>query len=130
MVRQRAVAEVRTASRFTVVGLFATGVHVGTVWGLVKISVIAPLIANLVAYLCAFAVSFTGQYLWTFRSTRSPFSALWRFLIVSLTAFAINNAVLITLLDARLLPGHWAAAVAVGVIPPITYVLSRTWAMR
>lgn len=118
------------ASRFTIVGLGATATHVGIVWALVTARALPPLPANLVAFLCAFAVSFTGQHFWTFRASRNHYSALRRFFVVSASAFLLNNVVLVGLLDAGVVPERWAAALAVLVIPPITYVLSRTWALR
>ncbi len=118
------------ASRFTIVGLAATATHLGIVWGLVTARALPPLPANLAAFLCAFVVSFTGQYFWTFRSTRNHYAALWRFFVVAGSAFLLNNVVLVGLLDAGVMPERWATVLAVLVIPPFTYLFSRIWALR
>lgn len=126
----QAKQEVLTMSRFTLVGIAATCVHIGIVWSLITQLGIETLVANLVAFLIAFVVSFTGQYLWTFRSNRHWHSALIRFFLISLSGFAVNNIVLITVLNLGLMPDSLAAVLATCVIPVVTYLAGRFWAFK
>jgi putative flippase GtrA len=122
--------ELLRLSRFAVVGILATSTHVGVVWLLIGHLAVRPLLANLLAFLVAFGVSFIGQYRWTFRSTRDWRSALWRFLVTALLGFAMNNILLVALLEAGLVSQELSAVLAVGVIPLVTYTLSRLWVFR
>ena len=122
--------EVLTMSRFTLVGIAAACVHISIVWALITQLGIETLLANLVAFLTAFMVSFTGQYLWTFRSKRYWQSALIRFFLISLFGFAVNNIVLITLLDMRIMSDSFTAVLSACVIPVVTYLAGRFWAFK
>lgn len=128
--RRRTLEELFTASRFSLVGIAATGIHIGLVWTLIAQFMASPFIANLTAFLFAFVFSFTGQYLWTFRSTRHWPSALTRFFSISFGAFVVNNFVLIGLLRLELIDSSLAAALAACVIPLFTYLFGRFWAFR
>jgi len=122
--------EVLTMSRFALVGIVATCVHISVVWVLIERFDVETLLANLFAFLTAFIVSFTGQYLWTFRSKQSWHSALRRFFPVASFGFVLNNIVLITLLDMRLMSDSLAAIISACVIPVVTFLAGRFWAFK
>jgi len=126
----KARQEVLTLSRFTLVGITAAFVHIGIVWVLITQHGIETLLANLVAFLMAFMVSFTGQYLWTFRTKRYWQSALIRFFLISLAGFSGNNIVLISLLDMGVMSDSFAAILSACVIPIVTYLAGRFWAFN
>jgi putative flippase GtrA len=105
-------------------------VHVSVVWVLIEQFRIETLIANLLAFLTAFVVSFTGQYLWTFRSNRNWDSALPRFFSVSFAGFIFNNIVLISLLDMGFMSDAHAAMISACIIPVVTYLAGRFWAFK
>ena len=126
----QAKQEVLTMSRFMIVGIVATCVHIGIVWSLITQIGIETLLANLLAFLTAFVVSFTGQYLWTFRSQRYWQSAFIRFFLISLFGFTVNNIVLITLLNMGHMSDSLAAVLSTCVIPVITYLAGRFWAFK
>ena len=117
-------------SRFTLVGIAAACVHISIVWVLIAQLKIEALLANLVAFMTAFIVSFTGQYLWTFRSKRNWQSAFIRYLLTSLFAFSLNNIILITLLALGVLSDSLSAVLSACVIPLITYIAGRFWAFK
>ena len=120
--------EAFTVSRFTIVGGVAAIVHISIVWILIDQLNWQPLFANLVAFLIAFIVSFSGQYWWTFRSNRTWHNALVRFFLVSIAAFCANTIVLSVLLSTGLLSNAMSAVIAALVIPAFTYILGRFWA--
>ena len=124
------LAEAFTAARFGVVGVAATAVHMSIAWLLIVGAEVRPMGANLVAFLCAFSVSFSGQYFWTFGARGDRRRAIRRFFLVSALAFLLNNVVLAGLLKAGTLAPIWAVIFAACVIPAITYTSSRLWAFR
>jgi len=127
---QQTKQEVLTLSRFSIVGIAAAFVHIGIVWALISQLGIEALSANLMAFLTAFFVSFTGQYAWTFRSKRNWRSALIRFFLISLLGFVLNNIVLITILDLGIMRDSLAAVLSAGIIPAVTYLAGRFWAFK
>lgn len=74
--------EIITAARFGLVGLLSTAVHIAIVWLLLALASVGPILANTLAFLTAFCISFTGNYLWTFRSPGNPRRAAFRFLLL------------------------------------------------
>jgi putative flippase GtrA len=127
---QRLRRELRLASRFGLVGIVATGVHMLVVLLLIQTTNLFVLVANLLAFLTAFGVSFVGNYVWTFGSPGSPRTAMHRFLLVSITAFSANMCLLALLTQWAALEPATAAITAATVIPAMTYIGSRSWAFR
>ena len=121
---------VRQLSRFGVVGLVATAVHVGVGLGL-NIGVgIAPLAANLIAFLSALGVSFLGQTRITFPGARADGAAFARFSFVAVTGLALNQAIVWVVTSALGGPYWLALAVIIATVPWITFALLKFWALR
>jgi putative flippase GtrA len=119
----------RQAGWFVVVGALATGVHWAVVVGLVEQAGARPLPANVVGWLTAVGVSFAGHHWLSFRGHRVPVaSAAGRFLVISASGFAINQAAYALLLahsgqSYAVLLGAVLAGMAV-----CTFAASRWWA--
>lgn len=128
--KTRSFVELLIVFRFTIVGLLATVVHIGIATGLIAFLHIYPVAANAVAFLSAFIVSFIGHFHWSFNHGGYKKRAFVRFFLVAVSAFALNNVVLIWLLKARLLSDIVSTVTAVFVIPLFTFILSRFWAFR
>jgi putative flippase GtrA len=124
------IAETLTLYRFVVIGLLAAAIHIATAWLLVSYSDLSPLYANACGFAVAFSISFAGQYLWTFRSTRHWLGAVWRFTVIAITAFSASNVLLLALLDATALGEADATAIAACIIPFISYLGNRLWALK
>ncbi len=117
-------------SRFAVIGLIATGVHL-TVAGFAHYGLgMTPLVANFVAFLVAFGVSFTGHYFWTFGQTSSVRSAMVRFFLVSVSGLAINQAIVWIVVNVMGQSFLLAMALAVLIIPVASFVSSKFWAFK
>jgi putative flippase GtrA len=130
VVNSTSLSELFTIGRFTLVGVLATIVHVGIAWLLIVYAEFVPIIANFSAFLFAFIVSFTGHYHWTFSARVNRVQALKRFLIITGTAFAANNVVLVGLLKIEVVTPVLATIYAIFLIPVFTYILSRLWVFR
>lgn len=126
----RVLKEVLTAARFGVVGIAATALHIGMVWSLLSHTTLPALLANLIAFLCAFGLSFTGNYIWTFSAPGFPGRAMRRFFLISLTAFMANSTLLAAILASGWLSPRLAAVASAAVVPGITFLASRLWGFR
>jgi putative flippase GtrA len=123
---RRAFGELLLASRFGLVGLAATAVHLAIVTLLIRLG-LTPLLANLVAFLCAFGVSFCGHYFWTFRSAAGITRAVLRFFLIAVGGFLINSALLALLLHWTTLNSTTCALIAVLVVPVLSFLASKFW---
>ncbi|MEJ6023287.1 GtrA family protein [Ramlibacter sp. PS4R-6] len=122
----------RRVTWFIVVGSTSAGVHLLTVMGLVSQLGWHPLAANIVAWLIAFCISFMGHYHLSFPRSGAPLArAAARFLAISATGFAINEATYALLL--HLAGTHWYAVILFFVligVAVMTWILSSRWAFR
>lgn len=125
----RAFGELLVASRFGLVGLAATAVHLAIVTVLIRAG-LAPLLANLLAFLCAFGVSFCGHYFWTFRSSVGIGRAVARFFFIAVAGFLINSALLALLLRWTTLESTTCALIAVLIVPVLSFLASRLWGFK
>lgn len=125
----RAFGELLVASRFGLVGLAATAVHLAIVTLLIRAGV-APLLANLLAFLGAFGVSFCGHYFWTFRSSAGIARAVLRFFLIAVGGFLINSALLALLLHWTTLENTTCALIAVLIVPVLSFFASRLWGFK
>lgn len=82
-------------------------------------------IANLGAFLVAFGVSYLGHRYLTFARAGSP----WRFLLVALAGFGLNNLLLTGLLACGV-PVLYALLAATALVPVFSYLLSSLWVFR
>lgn len=112
--------------RFIIVGGVATLTHLVTAAFLLALHPnAAPYLVNIIAFCNAFIVSFYGHRHFTFQKKGSG----WRFLVVAISGFVINN-ILLTLMLWLTVPSFWAIAIATICIPILTYAASALWAFK
>ena len=89
-----------------------------------------PLAANVVGWLTAFLVSFSGHHRLTFRAHGAPIlRTLLRFFALSAGGFAVNEAIYALLLGLGRGAGYqWILALVLVGVAGLTYWLSRRWA--
>ena len=114
--------------RFIAVGIAATLTHV-----LVAVCLIDGLgmrpaaVANAIAVIAGTAVSYAGNYFWTFRRGGPHSVRLPRFLLAYLTVFGLNGLIMYVVADlagvAYLIP----LAAVITVTPVVTFLLNRYW---
>lgn len=115
--------------RFVVVGCTAAAIHWSVVVALVSQWDWPPLLANVAGWLVAFAASFSGHHLVTFRGHLTPWtSSALRFFGISAGGFMVNELAYAWLI-------HWSAmrydVLLAGVLVAVagaTYWLSLRWA--
>jgi putative flippase GtrA len=125
--KESSLIELLTIGRFAIIGVLATIVHIAIVWVLIAHAGLFPIVANLLAFLVAFILSFSGHYYWTFYSRSDRMQALRRFFVISGSAFVLNNIVLTGLLSIEIITTVMAAIYAAFLIPAFTFILSRLW---
>jgi putative flippase GtrA len=113
---------------FIAVGCAAAAVHLAVVVLLVSGLGQLPLLANIVGWLVAFTVSFSGHWLLTFDKRAPWWRAARRFFTISMGGFLVNESLYAVLL--RL--SGWRYDVLLGIVlvavAVVTYLLSSRWA--
>ncbi len=122
--------EAARLSRFVLVGMLATIIHVAIFGALVERSGAAPVYASIPAFLVAMLVSYAINRAWTFSASGRHGIELPRYASISLLGLSLN--VLITYVAVNVL--HWwyvrALAVIVLIVPVTTFCLNRRWTFR
>jgi putative flippase GtrA len=114
---------------FIAVGASAALVHWIVVVLLVSGGYLTPLVANVAGWIVAFGVSFTGHYQLTFRYQRQGVKqAVSRFLLLSASGFAINEASYAWFLSRTDLPYELLLAAILIAVAVLTFIASRFWA--
>ncbi|KWR89527.1 GtrA family protein [Cupriavidus sp. IDO] len=114
--------------RFGVSGIVATGIHVAVATPLIYLLHASQVSANGVAFVIANIGSYLLNTLWSFGATPGRDSYL-RFLLVSLLGLLLTLGISRT--TDMLGAGYWAGlACILSVVPPVTFVLHRSWTYR
>ncbi|MFG5777227.1 GtrA family protein [Comamonas sp. J-3] len=115
--------------QFVCVGAAAAATHLLVVALLVQTLAWAPLAANVVGFLLAFCVSYSGHAMLTFSAQHSSHQqALPRFFLVACSSFLLNEALYYAALHWLhwpYLPSLFAVLVIVAVV---TFVAAKFWA--
>lgn len=122
---------VHQISWFVLVGTTASGVHwVVAILGVQYIH-LNPLWANLIGWLVAFTVSFSGHYHLTFRHQRAGvMQAIRRFFMISACGFAVNELSYAYLLATTQIRYDWLLAIILVAVAGATFVTSRIWGFK
>lgn len=128
---QKLKTETASAGKFAVVGVLATLTHAAVAAGLLESGALPPLAANLCGYLVAFWVSFGGHYFWSFAHLRQEGTAvksIVRFLIVSVSGFLLNTAILSLWLKLTPWSELMGLLFSIAIVPALTFMAARLWA--
>jgi putative flippase GtrA len=115
------------AARFGAVGIGATLTHFAVAVMLVEGPGVPVLWANVIAFLTAFLVSYLGNHKWTFARSGGHVRFLPRFAMLAVGGFCANQSIL-WLIAIRLgMDYRIGLAVALTVVPTLTFLLSKLW---
>lgn len=116
---------------FIAVGATAALTHWTSVVIIVGLLDLHPLLANVLGWLIAFGVSFTGHYRLTFRDPNADkYRALVRFFLISAIGFLVNETSYALLLSRTQLSYELALAMVLIGVAFFTFIASRLWAFR
>jgi putative flippase GtrA len=117
-------------SRFGVVGLVATAVHVGVGLGLHGGGGIPAFWANIVAFCTALGVSYFGQTRITFPEATAGRAAFARFASIAVSGLALNQIIVWLVTSAFGGPYWLALAIIIATVPAATFLALKFWALR
>ncbi|MBB1625100.1 sugar translocase [Achromobacter sp. UMC71] len=124
-------ALLQQVSLFIAVGCAAAATHWGVAVTCVEALGAAPLLANLIGWLVAFVVSFSGHYRLTFRHSHTPWTiAVRRFFFISAVGFVINESAYAWLLRVTAVRYDILLALILIALAVATFITSRLWAFR
>lgn len=115
---------------FGLVGVLATAVHFAVALTLNAPLRVGAMASNLVGYLCAFGVSYLGNSVMTFRRPALVGRQLCRFVVSSLAALCLNQAIVFAGVKLAHYPLDVALIPAVLVVPTAAFILSKFWVFR
>ncbi|MBV2163711.1 MAG: GtrA family protein [Comamonas sp.] len=119
------------ALRFIVVGGAAAATHLLMVGMLVAATGMAPLAANVLAFLTAFAVSYHGHALLTFADARQRgWASAARFFAVACLSFGVNELLYAIALHHLHWHYFWSQAGILVLVAVGTFILSKFWAFK
>jgi putative flippase GtrA len=114
--------------RFAIVGIAATLTHVLVVIVLMDgFGFRVASIANAIGVLAGSAVSYCGNYFWTFRSGGPHFRRLVRFIVTYGAVFTFNGLIMLAVADMAGVPYLIPLAFIVVATPILTFLLNRFW---
>jgi putative flippase GtrA len=117
--------------RFGVVGALAASVHFLSVYAIVSIIDLIPIIANIFAFLIAFIVSYFGHSLWTFgHKKHNHSSAATKFFSVAVFSFIVNEGGYFLLLEYTSMHYLLSLFIVLITVPVMTFILSKYWAFN
>ncbi len=114
--------------RFAAVGIAATLTHILVVVVLMDgFGFRVASAANLIGLVAGSAMSYCGNYFWTFRSSGPHFHRLVRFVAAYGAVFAFNGLIMLAAADIAGVPYLIPLAFIVVATPVLTFVLNRFW---
>lgn len=86
-----------------------------------------PMLANCIGYAAGLATSYGGQSRITFRRSRGHGEPVGRFVVSSLSGFALNSALFSAMLHWTLLDYRLALAIALLITAIVTFIILDRW---
>lgn len=114
--------------RFGATGIAATVLHASTATGLSRWLDISPHLSNFLGFLAGFGLACLGHLFWTYPDQYSPLQSALRYFAIAALGFIISTLTLSLCLAHPNIPLWIAQIVAVGIIPPFSYLASTFWA--
>ena len=115
-------------TRFGMVGISAAFVHFSVVVFLVEWGWLQPLLANILAFSLAFQVSYWGHRRFTFKHTSQEHRiAFPRLLLVSVSAFLVNETLFYFLMKKFNLSYEVALLLVLMVLPLGVFLVNKFW---
>ena len=124
------MALARSFFRFAVVGAVATTIHAAVFALLIETTPVDPVAATAVAFVVAFVAGFLLNRNWTFASRADPLAQLPRYLVVQLVGLALNAGIMAFAVHAQRWSPYVGLALAIALVPPVTFALAKAWVFR
>lgn len=116
-------------SKFGVVGLCATFVHVAVFMMTVEAELATPMVANIIAFIPAFMLSFYSHFVWTFQCEQRdrPYviRTMAKFLVVALLGVGLNSYGVYLVTEVLKIDYYFSVLFFVFVTPAVLFVLNK-----
>jgi putative flippase GtrA len=116
--------------RFGGVGAAATLLHVSIAYASKLFLPLGPYEANFLGFAGAVAVSYLGNFHWTFAMTSPHRQHLTKFVAASFLCLIISNSLIALMCTKFYLPYPAALTAILLLVPPTSFTLSKFWAFR
>lgn len=129
--RETLKTEGAAVGKFALIGILATLTHAVIASVLFEAGLLAVVPSNVCGFLAAFTVSFSGHYFWSFshlRQVGTMLKSMAKFLIISVSGFALNSTILALWLAFAPWPEIYGLWLAIAVVPAFSFVGARLWA--
>jgi putative flippase GtrA len=90
--------------KYGTVGIAASMLHIASALVFYTAAGMPAALANAMAFLLSFAISFMGNYRWTFASTEAKSATLSRFFLLSVACFLLNQTLVVLAMTLIRLP--------------------------
>jgi len=117
-------------TRFVLVGLTSTLVHVITAYGLTKLFDLGVQTSNIIGFTSAFLLSFIGHQKYTFRVSDQRFKRILRFFCTSSAGLLTSSSILYITTTHLMLPVEVGFIAIVCIVPVATYLISLRWVFK
>jgi len=118
-------------ARFGVVGLIATGVHATSFVFMVDMMGLPAVLASVLAFCTAVAVSFAGHRFWTFTASKGGHvESFLKFSAAALLGLCVSTGVTFVVVNIVGASYLLALLLVVATVPVATYFMSKLWVFR
>jgi putative flippase GtrA len=126
----RGLLDHRRLFRYGIAGGCSAATHLVTLFLLVELFIVRPVVASTVGFVASIFVSYTLQRRWVFASSVANHVALPRFVLVTGVGLALNASVVFV--GTEVLHGHYGVVqvVALMLVPLSNYLLNSLWTFR
>ena len=129
--RERLKTESASAGKFAVIGVLATLTHAIVASALFETGTLSVVPSNVVGFLVAFTLSFSGHYFWSsshLRQAGTMLKSMTRFLVIAVGGFALNSLILALWLAFAPWPQIYGLWLAIAIVPALSFAGARLWA--
>ena len=113
--------------KFTIVGIIASGIHIGTVIFLVELYSMNPVKSSVPAYIAALLTAYILNKTWTFQHKDTLIKAFIPYTLVSTLGLGLNILIMTVLIEQLHIKYFFALAAAVIIVPVVTFTLHKYW---
>jgi putative flippase GtrA len=117
-------------SRFSFVGLVATGVYLLVSNGIIAAGLMAPAWASLIAYLVGMIFSFFGQSQFAFRSGRITLGQVLRYCLLSAWGIGLSYGCVYVLIHYTKVTELPATIITAGIIALFSFIVMNIWVFK
>jgi putative flippase GtrA len=115
------------ATRYGIVGIIGTILHIGTLALLVEQFSVDPVLSSVMGFLLALIVSYLLNFFWVFNTRRKHRVAGLRYAVVSISGLILSTLIMYIVVDILQWWYGWGALGIILVVPASNFLLNYLW---